>query len=87
MPPVDWTIFTIVPPDVEANLIRLMEHVASGAPDEWAVYLSNGTSQRFDSFQDANRYYEEAPKGLDVSLALYTRVGTSVVFRFRKATE
>lgn len=81
--PVDFNEFTNKYP--ESEVVALKEHVASGAPSIWVVHTIEDAGERFDTYQEANKRFNELPASKNPSLILYTRVGTSVTFRYKEA--
>jgi hypothetical protein len=75
------------PDNPEIEVIQLMHHIASGEPSMWAIYAQNGYSQRFDTYQEASAKFDELPVELYPQLRLWTRIGTSVRFRYKEPGE
>lgn len=71
----------------DAEDIAMREHIASGAKSEWGVYIHSkftGTTYRYDNYDEANEKFNSVPSDQGATLVLYTRIGTSVLFRQKK---
>ncbi len=75
-------------PGTEAEALQLKEHIASGAKNVWYVYAwtdsPSGQSWRFDHYQEASDKFDSLPADSHPYLALVTRIGTSVRFRYKE---
>ncbi len=69
----------------EHEVLQLREHIVSGRENEWVVASETGQSERFNTYKTALAWFEQIPDRHWATLALYTRLGTSVVFHFREA--
>jgi hypothetical protein len=69
-------------------VLQLMDHIASGFPSVWVVSegsrTASGAVWRFDNYQDASNKFDSLPADGYPTLSLYTRIGTSVRFRFKE---
>lgn len=87
--PLDIGQFTNADP--ESEVLRLKEHIASGAEDRWAVYTQTHTSSeqswQFGTYQEANAKFDSLPADVHPTLFLYTRIGTVVQFRYKKPAD
>lgn len=74
-----------------AELYKLIDHIASGAKNHWTVYHNdfvdeidwetvhlNNISKSFDDYQEALTYFNSIEKRGTVDISLATRIGTAV---------
>lgn len=74
-----------LPPDIE--ILQLKDFISRGESPQWCVYVGDQSAHPFQDYGEASAYFERVPPRFWAELVLFTRISTSVQFRFRPAAE